>query len=277
MTQERRWWSDPAVHFILIGTLLVIAQMLATPATGQRSIVVSGEVVRGLRADYARRTGAPPTAEEETSLIEDHIRNETLYREALALGLDKGDIVVRRRLIQKMQFLLEDEEPLREPTEEELEAYLLANATRYERPARVAISHVFVASDRHADPRTAAQELAAEINRGRTPGELGDPFLRGREFPLFSQSTLAGIFGVDLAAAVMHLPAGTWSPPIRSSYGYHVVLVRERELSRRPSVAEAETQLRRDWRAEARQEVNERALARLRGAYEVRVESEAGA
>jgi hypothetical protein len=277
MTQERRWWRDPAVHFILIGTFLVLVQMLATPVTGQRSIVVPGEVVRGLRAEFARRTGALPTPQEETGLIEDFIRNETLYREALALGLDKGDVVVRRRLIQKMQFLLEDEEPLREPTQSELENYLLANATRYERPARVAISHVFVASDRHADPRAAAQELAAEIDGRHTPGELGDPFLRGREFPLFSQSSLAGIFGANLAAEVMNLPVGTWSPPIRSSYGYHLVLVRERQSSRPPSVAEAETQLRRDWRADARREVNERALARLRGAYDVRVESEAGA
>jgi hypothetical protein len=171
-----------------------------------------------------------------------------------------------------MQFLLEDDEAERDPTDDELNAYLRDQGARYAAPARAAISHVFVSSDRHANPLAAAQGLAAEMAAGRPPVELGDPFLRGRESPLYSERTLAGIFGGELAAAVMALPVGEWSTPLRSSYGYHLVRVAERQPSRVPLLPEVRPQLLRDWRSEERKRANARALARLRAAYDVRVE-----
>jgi hypothetical protein len=272
MTGSRRWWREPVLHFIFIAALLVFVQAMTDPSTAQRAIVVSEEVLRGLRADYVRRNGAGPTQQEEMALVEDHVRNEMLYREALALGLDKGDIVVRRRLIQKMEFLLEDDEPLKEPSDEELETYLLANGSRYRTAAKVAISHVFVSSDRHADPRGTALGLSEQIVAGRPPAELGDPFLRGRELPLYGEATLAGIVGSELAAAAMTLPVGQWSAPIPSPYGYHLVLVREHQPSRAVSLSEARRRLLRDWRSDERKRANEKALARLRSAYDVRVD-----
>lgn len=269
---HRRWWSDPVLHFILIGGLLVFVQAVANPGASGREVVVSRDLVRGLRADYARRTGAVPTAQEEAALIEDYIRNEMLYREALALGLDEGDIVVRRRLIQKMEFLLEDEEPLKQPTDADLAAYLRAHAGRYASPEKVAITHVFVSADRNPSPRAAARALAREIAAGRPAAELGNPFLRGRELPLYSERTLASIFGSAFAAEVMNLPIGEWSAPIRSSYGYHLVAVQNREPSRNAKLDEVRTRLLRDWRAEERQKANAKALSRLRAAYEVRLE-----
>lgn len=274
---HRRWWSDPVFHFILIGGLLVFVQALASPDRSQKALVVSRDVVRGLRADYARRTGTAPTSDEEAALVEDHVRNEILYREALALGLDKGDIVVRRRLIQKMQFLLEDETQLKEPADGDLTAYLRSHARRYGAPEKVAISHVFVSAERHAAPQVAALSLAGEIAAGRPAAQLGDPFLRGRELPLSSEATLGGIFGAAFAARVMTLPVGEWSAPIRSSYGYHLVVVRERELSHTASLDEVRARVLRDWRAEEREKANAKALLRLRGSYDVRIEEEGDA
>lgn len=272
MTRTRGWWGEPVIHFLIIGALLVLVQALAAPGSPERAILVSAELVRGLRADFIRRTGVVPTRDQERALVDDHIRNEMLYREALTLGLDKGDVIVRRRMIQKMHFLLEDEEPPREPTDADLQAYLETHAARYTIPARVAVSHVFASSDRHDDPETVALGLLHELAAGGSPAESGDPFLRGRELALQTEAALAGIFGVGFAAEVIALPFEEWSGPIRSTYGHHLVLVTRREPSRLLSLSEARPRLLRDWRSEEREKLNEQALERLREVYDVRVE-----
>jgi parvulin-like peptidyl-prolyl isomerase len=121
-----------------------------------------------------------------------------------------------------------------------------------------------------------ALDLRDEVLGGRSPEELGDPFLRGRDMPLSSESTLAGIFGADFAAQVVALSVGEWSPPIRSSYGYHLVFVRKRQPLHAPSLAEVRDRLLRDWRAEEREKAHERAFVQLRAAYDVQVEGAGG-
>src|SRR5262249_4884420 len=153
-----------------------------------------------------------------------YIDNEVLYREALELGLDRGDIIVRRRLVQKMEFLTEGLDPVPEPTDTELQAYLDAHAEHYLQPDRVTLTHVFASNDRHgAATATLAEQWGEQLRAGADPATLGDPFLRGRELAAVSERDLAGILGNAFAAHVMQLPVGTWSAPIASSYGLHLV------------------------------------------------------
>jgi peptidyl-prolyl cis-trans isomerase C len=267
----RRWLREPLVHFAVLGVaMFAVYRWIAPP--GSRRIEISAATIDGLRQDYVRRYGTSPTATEETALIQRFIDNEVLYREALALGLDRGDIIVRRRLVQKMEFLTEDSEPVPEPTDTDLQAYLEAHAEHYAVPARVTLTHVFVSTDRHGSRAAAdAAQLRQQLVAGADPSGLGDPFLPGQEFVSKTQTELQAIFGPAFVEPVMSLPVGTWSEPLRSSYGLHLVRVRERSTSHQPSFGEVRTAVSQDWRAERRDLANREALARLRRRYDIQV------
>ena len=273
VTRIIRWLKEPLLHFLVLGTaLFALYRWIAPPPLNNR-IVLSEALLRGLRQDHLRRNGALPTADEEQAMIQQYIDNEVLYREALAMGLDRGDVIVRRRLIQKMQFLTEGMEPLPEPTDAELQAFLDAHTARYAEPARVALTHVFVSTDRHgANAERLAIDLQAQLAAGAEPSALGDPFLRGRELPLTAERDLAGIFGPQFAAAVLTLPVGSWSAPIRSSYGLHLVRVSAHTDAHTPDLATARTSVVRDWKDAHQADADRAALARLRHRYDIRIE-----
>ena len=267
----RRWRREPLVHFAVLGVAVFALHRWVAPPESRR-IVLSAAMIQGLRQDHVRRYGAAPTADEEAALIQRFIDNEVLYREALALGLDRGDIVVRRRLVQKMEFLTEDSEPLPEPIDAELQAYLNAHAVQYSVPTRVTLTQVFIGTDRHGSGAAAhAAQLRRQLLAGADPVALGDPFLAGSEFVSKTQADLQVIFGPAFAEPVMALPLAEWSQPVSSSYGLHLVRLRARSPSHQPSLDEVRAAVSRDWRAERRDLVNHLALARLRQRYDIRV------
>ena len=181
---------------------------------------------------------------------------------------------VRRRLVQKMDFLLEDEGATPAPSEEELQLYLTAHLSRYAVPDRLTIRHVFVSRERHGDTAQVATGLRDALLSGTEPASLGDPFVRGSEFRLLSEKDLAGIFGTAFARQVSVLESGTWSGPIESSFGSHLVLVSERRPGRSPDLAAVREYVTRDWWADRRELKSREALDRLQASYTVRVEGE---
>ena len=225
---------------------------------------------RGFQQEHLRRHGRPPTAEETTALVERYVDTEVMLREALALGLDRGDIIVRRRLVQKMEFLNQGTAPAPAPNDADLTAFLDRHAERYLLTSRPTLAHVFVSSHLHPDdaPEVAA-ELRERIAAGEDAATLGDPFLRGREFRAATEGELAGVFGPAFAHEVQTLPLDEWRGPIESSFGLHLVRVRERSGGRRATVAEVRRELVRDWEEEQRTEAAQRALGQLRARYHV--------
>ena len=272
------WWREPVVHFVVLGVaLLALYRWVASPMPPKR-IVLSEPVVNGLRQDHLRRTGALPTEDEERALIDQFVDNEVLYREALALGLDRGDIIVRRRLVQKMEFLTEAEDRIPGPSDADLLAYVAVHSERFDVPARVSLTHVFFSTERHGSE---ADRLAAET-RGRLlaggdPTAAGEPFLRGRAFVGRSERELADMFGDAFAAQVMSLPVGTWSNPLRSAYGVHLVRVTEHVPGRQPALEEVRAAVTHEWQAERRRHVSRAALDRLRAQYAIDIEHPAEA
>ncbi|MBI4516008.1 MAG: peptidyl-prolyl cis-trans isomerase [Deltaproteobacteria bacterium] len=268
----RRWASEPLLHFFVLGVVVLGGYRWIAPTQLSNRIELSPAVINGLRQDHVRRAGALPTAEEEAAMVERFVDQEVLYREALALGLDRGDIIVRRRLVQKMEFLTEDLEPVAEPTEAELQAYMDTHAERYHVPARVSLEQVFASSERSGD-RTAAtaQQLRAQLLGGAEPAALGDPFVRGRAFTLLTERDLAAIFGTVFARQVMDLAVGTWSEPLASSYGLHLVRVSQHQPGFLPALGASREQVRRDWLEARRAAVNRAALDRLRRRYDIHI------
>lgn len=262
------------LHFAVLGAVLIAGyRWVSPPEDASRRIVVTEALLRGLRQEHVRRTGVAPTGAEEAALIQRYLDDEVLYREALALGLDRGDVIVRRRLVQKMEFLNEGSAPGAEPTEADLVAWLAAHPDQYGTPARVSLVHVFASGDRHGDGLTrVATTLRDALGRDQDPDRLGDPFLRGHEFRQQTREQLAAVFGPEFAASVMALPVGGWSEPVRSTYGLHVVRVTERLAPRKPGLDEVRAAVERDWRAARRSRDAQEAHERLRRRYEIRVE-----
>lgn len=267
----RRGVRAPAVHFVLLGGLLFALHRWVAPGTvPRRMIALSASAIDGLREDHRQRHGVPPTAEEETQMVRRLVDDELLYREALALGLDRGDIIVRRRLVQKMEFV--SERSAKEPTDKELEDYLAVNRERYQSAAAITFEHVFVGRDRHADPAGVARRLAEELGRGQDPARVGDPFLRGRELVQVTQAQVAAVFGGAFAAKAMGLDVGVWSSPMPSSYGLHLLRVHEKVPARLPDLAEVRGRALSDLRENRRAQNRRAELERLRARYDVRVD-----
>jgi len=271
-----RFLREPLVHFVVLGALIFGITEWRARDRGDATVIVLGpDELAGLHADFERRTGQPPTPHDEQALIDRFVDDEMLYREALALGLDRGDVIVRRRLLQKMEFLLDARADLDPPTTEDLRALRDAHPDRYREPARCDLEHVFVDATRHGDQAPAlATEIGATLAAGADPARLGDPFLRGRRLRAQSRRDLARIFGAGFAAAVESLPVGTWSAPVESSYGLHLVRVLGRTSSRLPDVEELEATLRLDWLESRRADVRRRALGDLRERYTVEIARE---
>lgn len=262
------------MHFVVLGTALFVLYHRVAPEP-VREIVVPASLVQGLVRDAERRTGKTPTPAEADAMVERWIDDEVRYREALDLGLDQGDLIVRRRLVQKMDFLLAGSTPVPMPTEAELAAWLAANPERYAAPDRVSLEHVFAAHRPAGDEAVRVTAWLSALAGGAAAGTLGDPFLHGAVLPARSQEEIANLFGAGFASAVFALPVGTWQGPIASRYGVHAVRITDRRPGRTPDLAAIRDRVTRDWRAAKREALDAEALAELRARWPVRRETAA--
>ncbi|MEO2168547.1 MAG: peptidylprolyl isomerase, partial [bacterium] len=201
--------------------------------------------------------------------------DDELYAEALALGLDQGDQVVRRSLVEKMRLLAGLLTPPAEPTDEELQAYLLAHEDVFRDPARLSLEHVFLSRDRRGDAldeNAAALLVELQAGGGEDWQPRGDPFPLGRTFQLRSERQLESFFGTDFARDVFTLPEGAWSGPVASAYGTHLVRVGEKRASHIPPLDSLRNQLYHRVLEERRAASLSVLVEELRGRYEIFVE-----
>lgn len=269
----RKLWREPLLHFFLLGTLLFLLGGSTRGPGGARStsIRVTQADLDRLSAVWQTQWGRPPNGQEMLALVRGWVREEVLYREALAMGLDRDDTIIRRRLVQKMEFLSEDTTEPGEPGEEELAAFLAANPERFTVPARVDFEHVYVSSDQRGEQAEAdARALLAELRAGRAdPRDLGDRFMLQREYVRKSQTEIAQLFGRDFAEQLFALEPGDWCGPVVSGYGLHLVRVRSRSEPRLPSVDEIRPELARELLADRSRQANRRAYERIRDRYDI--------
>jgi peptidyl-prolyl cis-trans isomerase C len=273
MTAPRRWWREPALHFVLLGAGVFALDAWRRPKTSPRDVEVSASYVRGLREEHQRRYGRAPTADELRAEVDRFVREEVLYREALRLGLERGDLIVRRRLVQKMEFFLEDVAPPTAPTDDTLRAYLDAHRDRYAQPPRVTLRHVFLDRGRRGDHLAADAASALEaLRNGADPATVGDPFVSGSTFTDVERDRIAGDLGDDFARALDGLPTERWAGPVASTYGLHLVRVSARSPGRAQTLGEVRERVLNDWRSDDRERANREAWRRVADGYHVRVE-----
>lgn len=271
----RRVLGEPLVHFLGLGVAIFAVQPWVDRAPGEpdRRIEISRSEVEGLSEMWSRSRGRSPTPGQLRGLVADRVREEVLAREAVALGLDRDDVVVRRRLAQKMEFLLEDVATV-EPSPEDLRVFFRERADRYGKPARVSFRHVFFSRERREDAEADARVALAELRRAGAEGAAaaGDPLLLEPGYRDLTDAEVAALFGNGFARAVSALVPGRWEGPVASGYGVHLVRVDERRPPRPVWLADVRDRVVRDWQHARREELEQAAYARLLAGYEVAVD-----
>jgi len=274
----RSFLREPLVLFLLLGGLLFLLFAWRGGGTSFRSnrIVITPGLIQHLSSGFMRTWQRAPTQAELKALIDEHVKEEIATREAMAMGLDQDDAVIRRRLRQKLEFLTEDIVAQAAPTEAQLQAWVNAHPDLYRGEARVALRQVFVSPDRRgARARADAEKLLGRLRAAgpRAATEtLGDPTMLPAELPLGPQRDVSRVFGEDFARKVFALEPGRWAGPIESPYGLHLVLVFERADAPAPDLAVLRPLAERDLLADRQKQELDALYRRLLEKYTVVVE-----
>jgi parvulin-like peptidyl-prolyl isomerase len=273
-----RWLREPLLQFLLAGLLLFAGYAWLNPSAGPAAapgrIELTADDLRQIQVAWLAQGREPLSPEQLRHLVDARVREEILYREALALGLDQDDTIVRRRLAQKMEFLFEDVAALREPGEDELRAWFGSHAERFALPARASFRHVYFSPDRRGerareDAAQALAKLAREPADAPAAATLGDPFMFQDYYGDRALDEVARSFGPGFAQALFQLAPGAWAGPLESGYGWHLVWIDDLTPARVPDFVEVAADVRSEWLEEQRAEIRARAFAEMRARYEV--------
>jgi parvulin-like peptidyl-prolyl cis-trans isomerase-like protein len=273
----KRLMREPLLHFLVLGAALFgLNALLSARSPSRESIVVSQGRIESLATAFALTWQRPPTATELQGLIRDYVREEVAVREAASLGLDQDDVVIRRRLRQKLEFVSADAAVQAEPTEPALRAWLAAHPANFGVDPTYTFRQVFLDPAQHGDHLAAdAARLLSRLRRaGAKPdiAALGDPFLLGHGFDKLAAHEVKSQFGDTFAASLDSLAPGAWQGPIASGFGVHLVFVHERVAGRVPPLAEVRDAVRREWGNAQRDSAVERLYGKLLARYTVTIE-----
>ena len=266
----RRFLAEPLLHFAVLALAIFLANSAWREAHDGRRIVVTAPDAEGLVRKYQTQFGVAPTPAQVKALVQAHIEEEALFREGLALGLDKGDEIVRRRVAQKAEFLQQDLSVPPEPSEAALKAYYDAHHAAYAAEDRMAFRHLFFSPDLDGE---AAARQRAESALARLAGDP-EALVTGDPFPDISPSALSGVseavrvFGdSELPRKLGAAPVGRWVGPFRSGYGWHLVLVRSRQAGGVRPFTTVREQVRADALRDAQNRANARSMAKVLSRY----------
>jgi hypothetical protein len=267
---------EPLVHFLLGGAVLfVLHGVFGGTGAGSGAIVIGPQDLESLQQQFAALWKRPPTHAELEGLVEARIREEVLYREGVALGLDREDTILRRRVAQKTEFLIADTTVSDDPGEAVLRPYFDANKARYDEPPRVSFTHIYFSLDARGSRAQADAEhvLRALQNPGapaRAP-ERGDRFALSYDYAARTAEQVDQEFGSGFGRQILDLPPGSWRGPVRSAYGLHLVRVTERVPARAARFEETRDRVATDFAYEHRRDATEAAYRKLRDRYAITI------
>jgi peptidyl-prolyl cis-trans isomerase C len=274
----RRLSREPLLHFLLIGLVLFVVYDRLHPGAETKSdsnrIVLTPDDFEQLGVTWLAQGRPPPTPAEMQSLIELRVREEVLYREGLALGLDKDDTIVKRRIAQKMEFLAEGASIDSNPSTDTLRMWFKDNSQRFLLPPRVSFRHVYFSPDHRGDQaREGAAQAMAQLSGkpgdSKDVGTIGDPFMEQDYYSDRSLEDVAKLFGSNFARQVVNIQPGSWQGPIESGYGWHLVFVNSVSPSRIPAFEEIEPEIKSEWIDDQRAEFKRKTYETMRARYQV--------
>jgi parvulin-like peptidyl-prolyl isomerase len=265
---------EPLLHFAVAGAMLFGGYSWLNNTRADTKAVEAlrlGEGdVRWLKQTWSSQWLREPTAEELKGLTDELLNEKLLAREAEAIGLGEDDTIIRRRLAQKLKFLVEDTAQLVEPTEAELRQYYAANPTHFETPGRLSFKQVYFNPEHRRDAAADAKATLAELNaKGQAEPSAGDRLLFGDSFDDTDELAVSGMFGADFAHAAFALEPGTWRGPVKSGYGFHLVFVSQHTPTALKPYEGVKDAVLAEWRSQKQSELSRDYLAELRKKYGV--------
>jgi len=273
--RSRSLLKEPALHFAVLGLGLFLLWGLCGDEEDAEveTVVIVKEQVDMLRVDFVDREGRDPEPDELAELVDREIEEELLYREGLAAGLNRGDPIVRRRVVQKMRSLMEELSPVGEPDEAALDAWIAEHGERYAGSDALAITHIWFDPTRRKDAEEDARACQLAVDRGDETLPSGDPFVHGSELALRSLDRYSRELGPSFAASVSELAVGEWGLA-ESQFGWHVVKIDERSTAEELSTDFARRQAAWDWKQDRREQAVRQGLAEIQDRYAVEVEGQ---
>jgi len=274
--------GEPLFHFFLIGALIYAAYAFmgnrAIEDSGKRITVTAGQI-SALEDAWKKRWNRPPTQQELQGVVKQFLRERVLSSEAIAMGLDKDDVVIRRRMSQKLEYLSQDLLGVGTPSDEELAAYFTKNARAYEKPALVTMTHIFFDPDKRGDQalEEAKTQKVVLANLKVAPTDArsyGDQFLLQSYYPERTYAELSKLFGSGFVETLVKLSPKEWHGPVLSGYGVHLVYIHHREKARAAKLEDVKDRVLANWQDNRRKKLSEKYLSGLLDRYQVRIESE---
>ena len=263
------------MHFLALGALVFLFYNVFSddPTNASTSrIEIDAGIIQRLQDSWEKQWNRRPTPAELDGLIENFIREEVLFREALAMGLDQDDTIIRRRLAQKMEFLSADLAMQVEPTDEQLQTFLADNTERFIEPALISFRHVYFNLDKRGESARADADALRATLQAEGVGDnavFGDRFMLDSEYSRVSESEVARTFGQEFAAEVFTLGSGVWTGPISSGLGLHLVYISGRTSAQLPEFGDIREKVRNEYLFEQREKVDAAVYEGLKGRYEI--------
>lgn len=260
----RRFASEPLPQFVAIGLAVFAIAHAVAQRDARPEIVIDAGQREYQRSQFRGQFGADPDARRLDELLRSHVRDEVLYREALRLGLQQDDEIIRRRLIQKMEFLLAEGVAVPAPTREQLATYLSDHASSFTQPGSVSFEQRYFSED-----EARAVSALQQLTQGRSIAS--DAFTPGERFEAMDATEARKLFGDSpLVATLATAPLGRWSGPARSGYGWHLVRVTSRQAAEMATLEEVEDAVREAWLREAREKASAARIESLVKHYRIR-------
>jgi hypothetical protein len=269
---------EPLLHFLLLGAVLFGVYSYINRGRGSvepsKQIAISMDDLRTMLTYFDSQWHRPPTQQEFQAMVEDKVREEVLYREGLAMGLDRDDTIVKRRMAQKMQFIAEDVADAHEPSTAELKAWFDKNKDKFALPSRYSFRHLYFSPDKRGknaqeDSAAALARIAGQPENSKLAGASGDSFMFQDYYGDKAPSAIAKEFGPQFAVALEKAKPGSWQGPIESGYGWHLVFVDTVIPGRIPAFEEIEPDVKTAWLGEQKATAWRKAYAEMRAKYTV--------
>jgi len=275
-----RLFKEPLIQFLIIGAAIYGAYALfGSPEEDYRDniILVDSNRINAMISEWESRWQRPPTRQEIDGLIGQYIKEDVLYRQAVAMGLNEDDPITRRRMAQKLEFLTSDLAQMQEPAEGELETYFDENEAAYRDPDRISFSHIFIDPDARGDATLDdADQLLAQLKTEGEPTEemlqRGDRFMLQNYFAAATELDIRRQLGSGFAESVLALEPGQWHGPVLSGYGVHLVYVFTMQVAPAPQFEVVRERVLEDWHTVKREEFNQQFLKSLKERFEIIVD-----
>ena len=274
----KHWLREPLLHFVLIGIAVFAVYAYMHRGRGgvesSRQIVVSLDELQQMDTYFVSQWHRQPTPAEFQAMVEDKVREEVLYREGMAMGLDKDDTIVKRRMAQKMQFLAEDVAAAHEPSAAELKTWFEKNSSKFALPSRYSFRHLYFSPDKRGtnaqdNAAKALTKIAGQPEDSKLAVSLADSFMFQDYYGDRTPEALAKEFGPQFAVALEKVKPGSWQGPIESGYGWHLVFVDTIIPGRIPALEEIEPDVKTAWLGEQKATAWHKAYAEMRAKYAV--------